>query len=425
MQEAHVCSVSELVSLAARLLEQHFTGVWVCGEISDLTIHRSGHVYFSIKDENSQLRAIMFRGAALAQQLRLERGMSVNLYGRLTLYGPQSTVQIQVMQISPVGVGDLYLRFEELKRRLAAEGLFDSERKRPIPVLPQCIGLITSLDGAAIQDFFNVINRRFPGMHVRVVPCAVQGAGAAAQVAGAVQFLNQQRACDVIVVTRGGGSLEDLWPFNEEVLARAVAASEIPVISAIGHERDFSICDYAADFRAPTPSAAAELVVKSRMELLGHVQELRQRLTQALLLTLSGLQNRVLRVSRCTLLQHPEELVFRRSQRLDMLSARLEQTLPRQAERLAARLDGAAKRLPLAIRNRMSQTAHRLDSARQTLQALAPQRVLERGYSILLSPQGQAIRSKTEVIAGEQLTALLAHGSLHVAVTQSEGENHE
>jgi exodeoxyribonuclease VII large subunit len=416
--ETSILSVSDVSSRVKWLLEQNFRGIAVQGEISDLVIHRSGHVYFTLKDRGSQLRAVFFRGAAMAERLGLARGMAVIAHGNLSVYEPQGNYQLMVLKLSPLGLGDLHLRFEELKQRLQAEGLFDLERKRPIPTLPRCVGVISSLDGAAIQDFFNVLHRRFAGMHVRVIPTAVQGDSAAAQIANAIRFCNARRVCDVIVVTRGGGSIEDLWAFNEEILARAVASSEIPVISAVGHERDHSICDFVADYRAPTPSAAAEIVVQAKEHFSESIANLRRRLRDGLLLHLSSLRQRYSQAASSAFLQRPEDMVLQRQQRLDFLSVRLEQTLPRLHERALSRLSSASERLPPALNALLAQRRERLLRAEQTLQALAPRRVLARGYSILLNERGQALRNAAEAQAGDSIHALLAKGDLELKVTR-------
>lgn len=411
-----ILSVSDLTARVKWLLEQNFRTLAIQGEISDLVIHRSGHVYFTLKDRGSQVRAVFFRGAATAERLQLVRGMAVIATGRLTVYEPQGIYQLSVLDVKPLGIGDLHQRFEELKQRLQAEGLFDLERKRPVPTLPRCVGLITSLDGAAIEDFFNVLNRRFAGMHVRIIPTAVQGDSAAAQIANAIRFFNARRACDVIVVTRGGGSIEDLWAFNEEVLARAVASSEIPVISAVGHERDHSICDFVADFRAPTPSAAAEQVVMAKENFIERIANLRRRLRDALLLRMAARRQRYAQAVSSPLLQRPDDMVMQRQQRLDFLVTRLEQTLPRLRERALSRLTNASDRLPLALNALVRQRRDRFARAEQTLNALAPRRVLARGYSILLNQQGQALRNATETRPGEALRAMLAKGDLELTV---------
>ena len=268
MENPQIWSVSDVNHAVREIVEGALLPFWMAGEVGSLTLHRSGHAYFTMKDAKSQIRAVYFGGAAACTRLGIANGSMIEAFGNLSVYEVRGEYQFGIRQLRPAGVGDLRMRFEELKRRLAAEGLFDQERKRPIPKLPGRIGVVTSPSGAAIRDFLQIINRRFPNVNVRIYPCAVQGAGAAEQVARGVEFFNRTDGADVIVVTRGGGSMEDLWPFNEEILARAVASSRIPVVSAVGHEIDFSICDFAADLRVPTPSAAAELVIGRREEMV-------------------------------------------------------------------------------------------------------------------------------------------------------------
>ena len=259
-----IWEVSDVNRAVREIVEGSLLPFWLRGEVGSLVLHRSGHAYFTLKDTNSQLRAVFFGGAAQCAKLGVANGSMIEAFGNLTVYEVRGEYQFSARRLRLAGLGDLQRRFEEVRRRLAAEGLFDQERKRPIPVLPKRIGVVTSPTGAAIRDFLQIINRRFPNVNIRIYPCMVQGQGAAEQVARGVEFFNRTGGADVIVVTRGGGSMEDLWPFNEERLARAVAASAIPVISAVGHEIDFTICDFAADLRVPTPSAAAELVIGKR-----------------------------------------------------------------------------------------------------------------------------------------------------------------
>jgi exodeoxyribonuclease VII large subunit len=389
-----VWTVSELNRLVKDLLEQSVQPFWLRGEIGDLTIHRSGHVYFTLKDARSQVPAVMFRGAETARQLHVHTGMEIDVFGRLTVYEPRGAYQILVQFIRPQGIGDLQKRFEELKARLRAEGLFDEERKRAVPQLPRCVGLVTSPEGAAIRDFLRLLGQRFAAVHVRLVPVAVQGAEAAAQIAAAIGFLNQSQACDVIVVTRGGGSLEDLWAFNEEAVARAVAGSAIPVISAVGHERDFTICDFVADVRAATPSAAAELVIGARAELLERIHVSRGRLHQALALRVARLRERLQRTLAQRVLHEPAAAVRVFHQRIDELTARLASGLQRQAERAGSRAQNLSGRLA----------------------ALNPRRVLARGYAILVDGEGRAVRHAAETTPGAALTGLLYDGSLGLQV---------
>jgi len=389
-----VWTVSELNRLLKELLESSLEPFWLRGEIGDITLHRSGHVYFTLKDAGSQVPAVMFRGVETARRLELRTGVEIEVYGHLTVYEPRGAYQVLVQLVRPKGIGDLQKRFEELKARLRAEGLFDAERKRPIPVLPRCVGLVTSPEGAAMRDFLRLLNRRCGGMHVRLVPVPVQGPDAAGQVAAALRFLNESQACDVIVVTRGGGSLEDLWAFNEEVLARAVAASVIPVISAVGHERDYTICDFAADLRAPTPSAAAEVVIGAKADLLERVQVCRGRLQQGLDLRLARSRERLQRLLARPVLHEPAAAVRVYHQRVDELSTRLAAALRRHSER----------------------TRSRIESLRDRLAALDPRQVLGRGYAILVDAEGHALRRAGDTAPGAALTALLHEGELGVRV---------
>jgi len=269
-----IWQVAEVNAIVRELLENSLMPFWMRGEIGTLSIQRaSGHVYMTLKDKRSQMRVVFFSGARAVEQLGLRIGSEVEVFGRLTVYEVRGEYQFSVKSIRPVGFGALQQRFEELKQRLGAEGLFDGERKKTIPLLPECVGVVTSPDGAAIRDFLQIVTRRFPGLPVKIYPSPVQGAGAAPELARGIEFFNRVGGVEVIVLTRGGGSMEDLWAFNEEILVRAVAASRIPVISAVGHEIDFTLCDFAADLRVPTPSAAAELAA-------AHPDELAERLAR-------------------------------------------------------------------------------------------------------------------------------------------------
>ena len=322
MEEAQrPLTVSEVNRAVKTCVERSFPQLWVRGELSDLTVHASGHVYFSLKDATSQLRGAAFRYAQQAMQMRLERGMEVDVCGRITVYEPRGEYQLQASSITPVGAGELNRLFEELKLKLGAEGLFDPSRKRPIPTMPRIIGLITSWSGAAIQDFLRVLNRRFSGMHVRVIPSLVQGAEAPPKLIKAIEYFNKTHSCDVIVLTRGGGSVEDLWAFNDEQLARAIAASEIPVVSAVGHERDHSISDFVADYAAATPTAAAEFLVRGKAELGERLETIEKRMAGVMQLRVANLHRRYERASSCPMLSHPEDYVNRLSQQVDYLGA--------------------------------------------------------------------------------------------------------
>lgn len=390
-----IWSVSEVNQVVKDLLEQSLYPFWISGELSNLTVHRSGHVYFSLKDTRAQLRAVFFNGAREVQGLGLKRGMKVEAYGRLTVYETRGDYQLSVRRIRPGGLGALQQQFEETKRRLQAEGLFSEARKRPLPLLPACVGVVTSPNGAALRDFLQIVGRRFPGLHVRIFPATVQGKKTASEVKAGIESFNRQGGVDVIVVTRGGGSLEDLWGFNDEALARTVAASRIPVISAVGHEVDFSICDFAADLRAPTPSAAAELVIGRRDELLDRIGRLRRSLRQTLELKLSRLRNRVQRAALHPILREPVHLVRRYQQRVDELSMRLQAITRRRVERDQERL--------LRVLGQ--------------LRVLDPGNVMRRGYAIVFGAHSHVpLTRATDTAVGETARVRLAQGELAVTI---------
>lgn len=395
-KDAKIWTVSELNRMLKDLLEQTFYPFWIAGEVSNLTLHRSGHVYFTLKDKNSQVAAVFFRGAQTARDIGLKEGQEVEVLGRLTVYEPRGNYQVLVDRIRLKGVGDLQKRFEELKAKLRAEGLFDADRKRPIPALPRCIGVVTSPEGAAVRDFLQILGRRFANLRVRIYPAAVQGAGAAPQIVAGIRYLNETLACDVIVVTRGGGSIEDLWAFNEESVARAVAASQIPVISAVGHEVDFTICDFVADLRCPTPSAAAELVIGKKSELLEQVAHLRERLRSRVQLRFSEWRRRVDRAAGSSVFREPAALVRLNQQRLDELALRLSRALDQRHRDAKARLDRLTAKMSV----------------------LNPRHVLGRGYAILVDRKTEhALVGADETAIGNRLQALLARGELDLIVT--------
>ncbi len=275
-----IWKVSELTERIRDLLEGHFGDVWVEGEVSNCRAAQSGHLYFTLKDAQAQIRCVCFRDQVRSLKFRPEDGLHVTVRGSLGVYELRGEYQIYVSYIEPVGLGALQLAFEQLKKKLEAEGLFDEARKKPLPVLPRCIGVVTSPTGAAIRDILRVLKRRFANVHVQIYPVKVQGDGAAAEIAAGVRYFNRAKFADVLIVARGGGSLEDLWAFNEEAVARAIAESKIPVISGVGHETDFTIADFVADLRAPTPSAAAEIVVRSRVEFERNIAEHQRHIVQ-------------------------------------------------------------------------------------------------------------------------------------------------
>ena len=389
-----IWEVSDVNRAVREIVEGSLLPFWLRGEVGSLVLHRSGHAYFTLKDANSQLRAVFFGGAAQCAKLGIANGAKIEAFGNLTVYEVRGEYQFSARRLRLAGLGDLQRRFEEVRRRLAAEGLFDQERKRPIPVLPKRIGVVTSPTGAAIRDFLQIINRRFPNVNIRIYPCMVQGQGAAEQVARGVEFFNRTGGADVIVVTRGGGSMEDLWPFNEERLARAVAASAIPVISAVGHEIDFTICDFAADLRVPTPAAAAELVIGKREEMAAKLERLDKDLRNVLALTLTRLRSRFERAAGSFVFREPKHLAEMRRQQLDELESRL---------------FSCAENLLLRHRSR-------LDRLAGTLAALNPRRQLERGYAILFDPAENRPVTTSKLPAGTPLRAQLADGEMDVEV---------
>ena len=391
--DVQVWSVSQVNAFVRETIDGAFTPFWICGEIGNLLIHRSGHVYFTLKDADSQIKGCWFGGAAQAQSLRLNNGSLVEAYGKLGVYEVRGEYQINVRQMRLAGVGDLVRQFEELRRKLEAEGLFAPERKKPIPALPRRIGVITSPSGAAIRDFLQIINRRFPNVHVTIFPCQVQGSTAAAEAAAGVEFFNRTQAADVIVITRGGGSMEDLWPFNSEHLARQIAASRIPVISAIGHEIDFTICDFAADLRAPTPSAAAELVIGRRVELADSVERLAKDMHNCVQMQLQNNQYRVERAAGSYVFREPLRMIEQRHQHLDELELRMK-NLAGNALHYA---DAAVERFSTA------------------LNGLNPHRVLERGYAFVTDKENKVI-STSNLSEGTRLQLHFSDGTVPVKV---------
>jgi len=420
-----VISVSELTRRIKSLLEGQFPTLWVEGEISNLAIAASGHAYFTIKDANAQLAAVMFRGVASKVTFKLADGQQVIARGEISVYERRGQYQLIVSQLLPKGLGALQLAFEQLKQKLAAEGLFDSARKKSLPLLPARIGLVTSPTGAAIRDFLNILARRYPNQYIIIHPVRVQGHGAAEEIAAAIDDFNAQDLVDVIIVTRGGGSLEDLWAFNEEVVARAISRSRLPTISAVGHEIDFTIADFVADLRAPTPSAAAELVVKAKSEFQAELRQFQQRLDKDLRYRLSESRRRL---AGCAL-RHPAELVRQLQQQLDDLGHRLTQaagvTVARCRSRVAENklltprdfIRGQRQRLDTQADRLTASTLQYWQTARQRLQALAgklgllsPNSTLARGYSITRLANGRVVRTLHQVPPGTSIRTLVTDG---------------
>ncbi|MDR1465845.1 MAG: exodeoxyribonuclease VII large subunit [Oscillospiraceae bacterium] len=390
-----VLSVGQLNRFVKALLEgdARLQDVFVTGEISNFKRHSSGHFYFTLKDADAAVAAVMFRGSNLRLAFLPRDGMRVLARGRVSIYDKSGQYQFYAEDMQPDGLGALFAAFEQRKERLAAEGLFDAARKRPLPFCPARVGVVTSPTGAAVRDILQVLGRRFPAAAVVFCPVLVQGAGAAAEIAAAIRRMNEQRAADVLIVGRGGGSLEDLWAFNEEIVARAVADSEIPVISAVGHETDVTICDFAADLRAPTPSAAAELAVPDTRELLEYLAGEARRRTAAL--------ERELRQRRAALEQLTAQRVLRRPEGLlDPARQRLDATRERMESCAAALLRDRRRALAAALAR---------------LEALSPLAVLARGYAVARK-DGRALRRAAEAVPGDELDVLLQDGRLRCAV---------
>ncbi|MEJ2592168.1 MAG: exodeoxyribonuclease VII large subunit [Candidatus Thiodiazotropha sp.] len=444
--ERDIYSVSRLVRESRAVLEGSFPLLWISGEISNLAQPASGHIYFSLKDEIAQVRCAMFRMKRQLLRFRPGNGQQVLVRARVSLYEARGEFQLIVEHMEPAGEGALRLAFEQLKAKLAAEGLFDAERKRPLPRVPRRLGLITSPTGAAIRDLLSVLRRRFPALPVIVYPVPVQGEEAPAQIVRMLQLANRRDECDVLILSRGGGSLEDLQAFNDEAVARAIHASQIPVVSGVGHEIDFTIADFVADQRAPTPSAAAELVTPDQQAWRQQFSLLLQRLRrhqgsrlQRLRERLDGLQKRLLK-------QHPTQRLLQRAQRLDELNQRLRQGLnfrllqqTRRLEQLRGRLQTHSperrlerlrvtqrqleSRLRQAIGQRLEQPRNRFGQLARDLHTLSPLNTLGRGYAIVSRERdGRIVRAFDEVEPGEKVKARLARGSLICEVVSGEDE---
>lgn len=370
-------------------------GICLTGELSNLKRHASGHWYFTLKDEEAAINCAMFRQAAYGLRFRPENGQRVRLFGSVGLYTKTGSYQFYADAMEPDGIGDLYLRFEALKRKLTQEGLFDASLKKPLPVLPKGIGIVTSKTGAVVHDIARVAWRRYPGMPLYLFPVKVQGEGAAQEIAQALRVLDKLPEIDVIIVGRGGGSMEDLWAFNEEIVARAIAACKTPVVSAVGHETDFTIADMAADLRAPTPSAAAELAVPEKEALMDEIAALTDDLSRAL-----------------------EQQIAQKRLQLTTLQQRLTAASPAQrSERLRASLAALEVRLHTAVSDALQQKRNRAELALLRIRASGPMETMKRGYAVVMKNDA-LVRSVSAVQPGDQLRILLADGTIE-AVAQS------
>lgn len=439
--QRRVWKVSELVGELRADIEREFSDLWVEGEISDLRPAASGHIYFTLKDDAGQLSTVLFRRQASLLRFRPENGLYVLLRGRLSLYEQRGQVQIVAEHLEPMGAGSLQLAFEQVKRRLQQEGLFDAERKKALPAFPRCVGIITSPAGAVIRDFITVVNRRHAALEILLYPALVQGDAAAGEVARGIAYFNETREVDLIVIARGGGSLEDLAPFNTESLARAIAVSELPVVSAVGHETDFTIADFVADLRAPTASAAAELITAAQHKVEEHLEQLLQRLHRAARYTLMQARERLSRVSIEAALARVGDNLNRRQQRIDELCFRMEAAwragCKEKAQRLQAltaavlrndgaqrirlmreRLENLSSRLVRAQKLSIEGRRARLLSLERHLTSLSPLAVLNRGYALVYDEAGALLKNAADVNAGQVLSTRLASGSLESQVTK-------
>jgi exodeoxyribonuclease VII large subunit len=431
-----VYSISRLTREVRTVLEGSFPLLWVEGELSNLSQPASGHLYFSLKDEYAQVRCALFRMRRIQLRFRPANGLHVLARVRVSLYEGRGDFQLIVEHLEPAGEGALRLAFERLKQKLEAEGLFAAERKRPLPAFPRQVGLITSPSGAALRDLLSVLGRRFPALPVLIYPVPVQGEEAVPALVEALGIANRRAECDVLVIARGGGAMEDLWPFNAEPLARAIAASRIPVVTGIGHEIDFTIADFVADRRAPTPSVAAELVSPDRVELSRGLQVLRQRLLTAQGRRHAALVSRLGSLGRHLGLLHPQNRLHQQAQRLDDLVGRLRRQMEgrlallgigqrslggrllaaspeRRLGALRQSLEGLDRRVHQALSHRLSAQRQRLLRLVQTLDAVSPLGTLGRGYAILRRlPDGAILRDAAEVSPGDGVEALLQRGRL-------------
>jgi len=432
-------TVSELTARIRDLLAKNFTDIQVQGEISNCRAAQSGHFYFTLKDEKAQVRCVWFKQQMRGVKIRPEDGLQVSVRGSISVYEARGEYQIYVESIEPVGRGALQLAFEQLKKRLEAEGLFDAKHKKPLPVLPSRIGLITSPAGAAVRDVVRILRRRFPNVHLTLLPVRVQGAEAAGEIAKAIKLFNAREMVDVLIVGRGGGSLEDLWAFNEEVVARAIFESNIPVISGVGHETDFTIADFVADVRASTPSAAAEIVVQTRREFDKHVSSLQDALAEQMRYRILLLGRRVHELAGRRGFRRPLDLLRQQRQRADELTsrvalglrARLDQSRKRftaahlqiasfdfrmKIAALRLRLEKRSVELGVGAERLLRKKRERWERLALQLQERGPLKALERGYAIATDVRGNVLRSAEQVAVGDTVGIRLQRGTLQTEV---------
>ena len=444
MTDRAVLTVSQLSQQLAAVMDERFPAVWIEGEISNFKVYGSGHAYFTLKDDAAQIRCVMFRSAVRYLRFSLEDGLHVVARGRLGVYEPKGEYQLQCEHMQPRGLGALQLAFEQLKRQLAAEGLFEQSRKRPLPLLPRKIGLVTSLDGAAVRDVLSVLNRRYPNAHIVIRPARVQGDGAAPDVARALGAVGRVPGVDVVLLVRGGGSIEDLWAFNEEIVARAIGRCEVPVISGVGHETDVTIADFAADLRCPTPSAAAEPVVARRDEFVARIDRHLERVRAALDRRLLGARSRVhalesrrgLAAVRASVAMHGRhvmelgqtlqramaERAARDGRRLALAGRGLARHDPRaRLARSRGRLDRLDAQLLAGIHRRHQRSSARLSAGAGRLHSLSPLAVLGRGYAVCWDGARERIlRRAADVATGDAVRVTLGEGEISCEVTRVE-----
>jgi exodeoxyribonuclease VII large subunit len=437
--EREIYTVSRLNSEVRKLLEQEFARIWLEGELSNIARPSSGHLYFSLKDANAQIRGAMFRNRNQALRFKPAEGLQVLVRARVSLYEPRGDYQLIVDHMELAGDGMLQRAFEELKQKLAAEGLFDAAAKRELPLMPQRIGVITSPTGAAIRDVLSVLKRRFPAIPVRIYPVAVQGKEAAGEIAEALDTASKRADCDVLILARGGGSLEDLWPFNEEIVARAIHRCRIPIVSAVGHEIDFTIADFAADRRAATPSAAAELVSPDQQEWLAHMRHLAARMQNRLQQARSGAGQQLAWLEKRLQQLHPGQTLRQQAQRLDELERRSRLGIARSISHLQASLlevhgrlrqhsprarigeldlrwRALARRLGVSVQSSLARRQQALTVHSRALHTISPLATLERGYAIVRTPDGTIVRAAESVRPGDPVEARLARGTLQCTV---------
>ena len=438
-----IYSVTEVNRKARLTLESAMGEVWVEGELSRVTEHSSGHWYFTLKDSGAAVSCAMFARDNRMVLFHPKDGLQVQMLARPSLYEASGRYQLIATKLEEAGKGNLQEQFEKLKAKLAAEGLFDPDRKKPLPLLPRKIGVVTSPTGAAIRDIINVLTRRFPNIQILLAPVTVQGASAAKSIAAAIRYLNTQVSdIDLLIVGRGGGSIEDLWAFNEEVVARAIAASETPVISAVGHEIDFTIADFVADMRAPTPSAAAELAVREKQRLEGDLLRLKKNLNHSLERRARDFRLRLNAASKSYVFREPAALVARHRQSIQSYEIRMKDLLKMTAQEGAQRLESARLRLPFLLKSELQQAHQKIDDLetrarnialraterkreklnrlQDQLRMLNPLAVLGRGYSLTTNAQGQVVRELKHIAVGESLTTQLADGKVISKVTEKE-----